>query len=212
VSPFEAGERLGFSSDPSSQNYRPEPDLLAAERYARFSIESYTGERFGSRTGWREALGQGVDTLVLPDNIISVSKIDENHTTVYDPDNDLVWYYELEVSPTGRAIRVSDQIDAWEYESQAVSFTRRTGFVEVYQYRVYGVFGYNPIPADVEESCIQLMNDFLCKDSQWRTRYVQRLESTEFKIGFSKQTFYGTGNAIADRLLEKYRNVSMVVF
>jgi hypothetical protein len=210
LSPIAAAEELGFSLDPSDQNYRSERELLSAERTARYAIESYTGETFGNKQDTVAAHGTGSDVLWVGMPIISFSRIEEDNVVIYEDGESLIGY-NLELTESSQAIRVSDAINISETGVQSVGSLRTFAFKAGKRYEVTGSFGYPYIPSRVKQASALLINDFLCQDSNWRARYVKRAEMRDWKFTLSSQAFYGTGNAIADSLLDEYRSVHFTV-
>jgi hypothetical protein len=56
-----------------------------------------------------------------------------------------------------------------------------------------------------------LVNDLLCSDSTWRTKYVKKIDSGQMSVELSSLTFNGTGNAIVDSILQKFKSIQAVV-
>jgi len=226
VMPIDAASELGFSLSETSSKYRSEKELLSAERAARYTIKQFTNVSFGKEFKTVTAYGQNTDVLVLNDQILSISEIKENGVVVYSPINNInEFVYTFEPTESGRSIRVANYGDIREYEAEplvsiAVANTdtsysstglRSSAFKGGNRYEVTGTYGFNSVPGDVQQAAMLLINDFLCQDSIWRTKYVQQASMSDFKFTFFKEAFYGTGNAIADRILSRYQTMDMVV-
>ena len=226
VMPIDAASELGFSLSETSSKYRSEKELLSAERTARYTIEHYTNVSFGKETKTVTAFGQATEILVLNEKIISIQEIKENGVVVYNPAEDINEFaYTFEPTESGRSIRVSDYGDIREYEGEPLinigggnsdnSYSstglRSSAFKGGSRYEVTGTYGFNSVPGDVQQAAILLINDLLCQDSIWRTKYVQQASMSDFKFTFFKEAFYGTGNALADRILSRYQTMDMVV-
>jgi hypothetical protein len=226
VMPIDSAAELGFSLSETSSKYRSEKELLSAERAARYTIEQVTGFSFGKESKTVTAFGQNTDILVLNDQILSISQIKENGVVVYNPTNNInEFVYTFEPTESGRSIRVASYGDIREYEGEPLiniaggnsenSYSstglRASAFKGGSRYEVTGTYGFNSVPGDVQQAAILLINDFLCQDSTWRTKYVQQASMSDFKFTFFKEAFSGTGNAIADRILSRYQTMDMVV-
>lgn len=226
VMPIDVATELGFSLSPTSSRYRSEKELLTAERTARYTIEQFTNVSFGKEFKTVTAYGQNTDVLVLNEQILSISQIKENGTVVYDPENNINKFsYTFEPTESGRSIRVANYGDIREYEleplvdiagantdtSYSSTGLRTSAFRGGSRYEVSGTYGFNRVPSDVQQAAMLLINDFLCQDSIWRTKYVQQASMSDFKFTFFKEAFYGTGNALADRILSGYKTMDMVV-
>jgi hypothetical protein len=226
IMPIDAANELGFSLSPTSSKYRSEKELLSAERLARYTIEEVTGLSFGQESKTVTAYGQNNDVLVLNEQILSISQIKENGVVVYNPtDNINEFVYTFEPTESGRSIRVANYGDIREYEGEPLiniaggnsetSYSstglRASAFRGGSRYEVTGTYGFNSVPGDVQQAAILLINDFLCQESTWRTKYVQQASMSDFKFTFLGEAFSGTGNAIADRILSRYQTLGMVV-
>jgi len=226
VMPIDAAAELGFSLSETSSKYRSEKELLSAERAARYTIEQVTGLSFGKESKTVTAYGQNSDVLVLNEQILSISQIKENGVIVYNPTSNInEFVYTFEPTESGRSIRVANYGDIREYEGEPLiniaggnsdtSYSstglRASAFKGGSRYEVTGTYGFNSVPGDVQQAAILLINDFLCQDSIWRTKYVQQASMSDFKFTFFKEAFHGTGNAIADRILSRYQTMDMVV-
>ena len=226
VMPIDAASELGFSLSPTSAKYRSEQELMSAERMARYTIEQYTNVSFGNETKTVTAFGQATDILVLNEQIISIHQIKENGVVVYSPaDNINAFAFDFEPTESGRSIRVANYGDIREYEREPIvdisgantfsSYSstglRSSAFRAGSRYEVTGLYGFVHVPAPVKQAAILLINDLLCQDSIWRTKYVQQASMSDFKFTFFKEAFYGTGNALADRILSRYQTMDMVV-
>jgi hypothetical protein len=224
--PIDAANELGFSLSPTSSKYRSEKELLSAERLARYTIEEVTGLSFGKESKTVTAYGQNSDVLVLNEQILSISQIKENGVVVYNPTSNInEFVYTFEPTESGRSIRVANYGDIREYEGEPLiniaggnsetSYSstglRASAFKGGSRYEVTGTYGFNSVPGDVQQAAILLINDFLCQESTWRTKYVQQASMSDFKFTFLGEAFSGTGNAIADRILSRYQTLGMVV-
>jgi hypothetical protein len=226
IMPIDAANELGFSLSPTSSKYRSEKELLSAERLARYTIEQQTNTNFGSETKTVTVFGQATDILVLNENIIAIQQIKENGVVVYSPADDINEFpYTFEPTESGRSIRVADYGDIREYEAEPLvsiagantdtSYSstglRSSAFRAGSRYEVTGIYGFARVPSDIKQAAVLLINDFLCQDSTWRTKYVQQASMSDFKFTFFKEAFSGTGNAIVDGILSRYQTLDMVV-
>ena len=226
IMPIDAAAELGYSLSQTSDKYRSESDLITAERIARYTIEQFVNLSFGSTPKTVVAYGQNTDVLVLNEPIITIERITENGTVVYEPGENInAFVYDFEPTESTRAIRVANYGDIREYENEPIvdiasantdsSYSstglRSAAFKAGNRYEVYGLYGYQSVPADVKQAAVLLINDFLCQDSTWRTKYVQQASMSDFKFSFFKEAFYGTGNVHADKILSKYQVLDMLV-
>jgi hypothetical protein len=213
VSADDAIARLGWNPyDTNAINYKSYNEVVAAERIARYVIDRYTGKNFGLVSKSIEAYGQQTDSLYLGETIVVFNKLYENGVLVIDRDDpDLKWLYDVEITPTGMALRIValdvDILEAeWQYVGN-ISGAFRNGF----RYAVDGLYGYAGVPEKVYEATILLINDYLCKDAVWREKYLNHIEVRDWKFTFGPEAFRGTGNLLADQLLQDFVSTNMVV-
>lgn len=206
---------LGYSSQSQDSNYFSYEKIKSAERVARMMIEDYLGFKLGKYQGTLVAYGDGADVLILPSKMISFTKLTENDRVVIDIDQNYNQFgYDVEISETGYALRIipntpGDDISEKEYYDM---LNLRSGqFRNGYRYEVTGVVGWNYIPVEVKQAMFLLVNDLLCNDSTWRAKYVKKIDSGQMSVEISSLSFVGTGNALADSILQKFRSIQAVV-
>jgi hypothetical protein len=76
---------------------------------------------------------------------------------------------------------------------------------------VYGLFGWNYVPVEIKQSVFLLVNDLLCSENIWRTKYLKKINSGQMSVEISSLAFTGTGNAIVDSLLQKFKSIQAVI-
>jgi hypothetical protein len=206
---------LGHSSHPQDPNYFPYDKVKSAERVARMMVNDYLGFELGKYAGTIVAYGDGADTIILPSKMISFTKLTENDKTVIDTTQSYNQFgYDVEITETGYALRIipttpGDDISEQEYYD--ILNIRSGQFKNGYRYEVTGVVGWNYIPVEIKQSMFLLVNDLLCSDSTWRTKYVKKIDSGQMSVELSSLTFNGTGNAIVDSILQKFKSIQAVV-
>lgn len=206
---------LGYSSRPEDPNYYSYDKIRSAERAARMMISNEIGFTMGKRTGTITAYGSGADVLVLPEKIISIDTLEENDELVVDISNDINTFgFGVEVTESNYGIRITppnpgDDIS----EQEVIDFTGYTvgRFRDGYRYDVSGVLGWNYIPAEIKQCVFLLVNDLLCNDGIWRTKYVKKINSGQMSVELSSLSFNGTGNAIVDAILQKFKMIQAVI-
>ena len=206
---------LGYSSRPEDQNYFSYDKIRSAERAARMMISNELGFTIGQRVGTTTAYGSGADVLVLSEKIKSISRLYENNELVVDvSENYNIFGYGVEITETGYGIRIvpanpGDDID----EQESIDFFgySKGRFRDGYRYQVSGVLGWSCVPAEIKQCVFLLVNDLLCNDSIWRSRYVKKINSGQMSVELSSLTFSGTGNAIVDSILQKFKMIQAVI-
>lgn len=212
ATPEELAARYGWSFDPVDSNYRPRADVVAAERIARWTINSFTRKYYGPQVKAVDAYGQNTDVLVLPEPVVAVDELYENGDLVIDGADFTKFGYAVEITDTGMAIRIISP-DFYDLsESESLRITGPSGrFKQGYRYTIVGTFGSSRVPQVINDCTGMLVNDYMCKDALWRARYINHVEIRDWKFNFEKEAFRGTGNLIVDRLLNDERSLGIFV-
>lgn len=216
----EIAEDLGLSSDPSDPNYKSYHELVMAEKYARKVIEAHTGQQFYLYDDVQLAYGSGSDILPLPFKLNSLHELYANDVLLVDTiNNKNNWIYVPEISETGFGLKVdrTQVIDNTVYTSNGLippnvnSYYSSGSFIDSVRYKVAGKFGWEEVPDNVEQACIQLVGDYFSKDKTWTNKYVKSISTFDWNFQYSSDVYKGTGNAYADQLLYPYVLTTMVV-
>lgn len=206
---------LGYSTRPENPNYYPYEKIVAAERVARMMIDTELGFSFIKESKTITAYGEGADVIVLPEKIISISKLYENDELVIDVDAEYNSFgFDVEITETGYGIRIvppnpGDDIS----EQEVIDFTGFTAgrFRNGYRYGIEGIAGWNYIPKEIKQCVLLLVSDLLCNDSIWRSKYVKKINSGQTSMEISSLSFNGTGNALVDAILNKFKMIQAVI-
>lgn len=213
ISPREAYVRLGFGREEGDANYVHYHDIQQAEKFARFMIENYTGEKFGKYSKSVTAYGQDSDVLFLGERIVSYSTLKENGKLVIDIANNINNFnFPIEITETNYSLRiVADGYDIAEGHKKDLVYPLRGSFYNGYRYEVSGIFGWKGVPEKIQLAALMLMKDYFSKDNIWRARYVNSISYGDTDMEFSKQAFKGTGNFYVDKLLDEFKSTNMAV-
>lgn len=208
----EIAEELGFSSRPEDYNYFSYDKIKSAERTARMIINNELGYSIGKKTKEVTAYGTGADVLYLGEKIISVSTLKENDETVITPTTN-TFGFPVEVTESGYSIRIVPNLgtDIQEQEIIDPAGYNIGRFKNGYRYDVSGVFGWNYVPFEIKQCTFLLVNDLLCSESTWRTKYLKKINSGQMSVEMSSLSFAGTGNAIVDSLLQQFKSIQAVI-
>lgn len=218
----EAIEDLGISADQSDPKYKSYHDLQMAEKYARKIIENYTGQQFYLYDDVQIAYGSGSDILTLPFKLNSLHELYGNDILLID---NIVspkvnnWLFDPQISETGFGLRVdrSQVLDNTVYLANGLVPPTIYGdnqfgaFKKGVRYRVQGKYGWDTVPDNVEQACIQLMGDYFAKDKAWSNKYIKKISTFDWDFEYSSDSYKGTGNAYVDQLLYPYLLNTMVV-
>lgn len=213
----EVGEvitELGLGSEPVDYNYFPHGKLRSAERMARLMINNYTGREFGQRLGAQIVYGNGSDTLIFAERMSAFTKIEQDDEVIYDSTLGInTLGYDIVLTETGQAVRLahSSQLDVTEYPASAYITPPTLRFRNGARFKIYGTLGYPYIPLPVKQACFLLISDLLYNDALWRQKYISEFDTGNMKVKLRDTAFTGTGNLLADDLLDPYKITGIVV-
>lgn len=190
------------SWDDFYESGKPYADWLESERVARYIIDSYCGQRFGSVVTTLSVEGNSNDSLKLPWRLSRLDDINWSQGNVPVEGQLLsIREFEREVASDGWMLRLQPNdvyIDP-VYNSRPI-FRRNVIF------NITGKWGYDSVPGPVADAAKILTANFLCQDHKYRDRYIKSMKMGERSFTFSDLAFEGTGDATADSLLADYRN------
>ena len=214
-------DNLNFGSDPSDPNYKTYRQLQEAEKYARKIIEEYTQQEFYLYDDIEVVYGMNSDILPLPYKINTIYELYSNDILLIDNNTSPVtnnWTYTPIVSETGFGIRVdrTDLIDNTVYVANGmvpptINDNINGAFSKNVRYKVVGKYGWDKVPGNVQQACVELMKDYFGKDNIWKNKYIKNIQTFDWKFEYSSEVYSGTGNAYADQLLAPYVINRMVV-
>lgn len=217
---MEAVEDLQLGSDPSDPTYKTYHELQMAEKYARKIIENYCNQSFYLYDDVQIAYGAGSDLLPLPFKLNTLHELYGNDILLVDTINDVNnWMFDPLIAENGFGLRVdrTSTLDNTVYIANGmipptINDTWGMGaFGKDVRYRVQGKFGWDKVPDNVEQACIQLMGDYFSKDKVWSNKYVKNIQTFDWQFEYSGEAYSGTGNAYVDQLLNPYVVNGMVV-
>lgn len=219
ISLEEAIEDLGLGSDANDPNYKTYHELRMAEKYARKMVEYYTGQSFYQYDDTFSIMGNDSDILPLPSKILRVHTLKSNDQLLVDNLNNIN-NIGFNVKPTtsgfGILIDQTTQIDPETYIANgmvppSIYDVSPNIFRRGKRYDVYGRFGWEDVPDEVEQATIEIMRSYFAKDRLWRDKYVGKISTTDWNFQFTSDAFTGTGSAYADKLLLDFVVTQMVV-
>jgi|SRR6478735_3061125 len=183
--------------------------LKAAEAYARHQIDSFCGQHFYPYNDTVFARGQGDNILTLTQRVVRVDRINVNDVVVYDATDVNVNDFgaAVNISPTSKALIIASE----QYLTYDPIHWSAGKFASGTRYDVTGVYGWDYIPDAVNQAAMLLVNDFFCKESNWRNRFVESISASDWRIVFNDGAFNGTGNSSADSILQPFIAVNWAV-
>lgn len=178
------------------------------ERLVRRIIESNTKQSFGMFYGPRRVSGRGLNFLELPQRMIELEGL-EDADIVYNIDtfdlSDDGWFIKDKKPGTYTIKQDPLSNETIRPPSKAKTFLDGT------DYTVSGVWGYASPPQPVLEACEILYNDYSCRDSNYRDRYLKEMRTADWSMKFSDLAFVGSGSVQADQLLSRYSRGGITV-
>jgi hypothetical protein len=218
----EAMEDLGFGSDSSDPNYKTYHQLRMAEKYARKIIENFTGQQFYLYEDVYVGYGAGTDIMPLPFKLNDLFELYQDDVQLIDNEASPAvnnWNYIPLISETGFGLRVNkaNYLDNVVYTANGLvpptinDIGSGGAFRQNSRYRIRGMFGWEDVPGNVEEACVILMGEYFSKDSTWKNKYVQNVQSFDWQFEYFDDVFRGTGNLYVDQLLQPYVITNMLV-
>jgi hypothetical protein len=219
VNMSEVVEDLGLGAEYSDPNFKNFHDLRMAEKYARKMVEYYTGQKFFLFDDTFTIMGNDSDTLPLPRKLHSLHSLHQNDQLWVDNLNQINYLgYALEPTTSGFGIKINQSalLDNDVYIANgmvppSIHDVSPNIFKRGKQYKVYGRFGWENVPDEIEQATIEIMRSYFSKDRVWKDRYVNKISTTDWDFQYTSDAFTGTGSAYADKLLLDYVVTQMVV-
>lgn len=191
---------------------------IEGERLVRRIIEGLTGQSFGFSFGARAVQGSGGHVLKLPQRIINLVGVSLN---VYPYDSipfgpihisDGGWSITAASGPVHMSVKAAPPEEAIYYSGGVIVAPGHvTSWNPGNVYIITGSWGYEGIPAPVEEAAKILIDDYNCPEDTYRNKFIDNMRSADWRIEFNPRTWAGTGNIKADQLLAPYMRTNMGV-
>lgn len=204
-----------FGTRPQDLNYVSPDQIMMSEKVARFQIDNYTGQTFGRAYGHQEVFGYDSDAIELTQRMVNITQMYEDDVLVIDYTQNPIfntWGYEVELTPTSKAARIVKNAEDVIYEGQYDPNILYYGkFRDHVRYTFYGDIGWSYVPQDISWCAMKLAGNLLSKDSEWREKYLAKVNLSEISFELAKGAFNGTGDVIVDSILDSYRNTGIVL-
>lgn len=183
-------------------------ELENAELFARYIINNYTGQTFGQKLDSIKMHGNDQNVLVLPYRIIRIDNVAVDNETVWTRDpayND--FGRDLEITDTNYGILATkfDEVPVWVTEPSSTRWNKNRW------YTIDGLYGWESVPDEVEYCARLLADDYFCKETAWKKRFVEQINASDWRVVFNQKQFQGTGNFFADQILSKFKSIGMVL-
>lgn len=207
---------LNIGVQPYDDDYVDPEVILFAERMARATIQNYTMQNFNKRYDSQMVWGFGTDSLFLTEKMLSVSKIYEETSIIYDTTasySDLG--ADLNLSDTGRSLYLSTANSTYTVPRPTQDvypvMSKFGRFYDNKQYTIEGVIGWQYVPQDIRTATIMLVADYMSNDFQWKNKYLSKVNLSEITFELNAAAFVGTGNSMVDSILDAYKNIGIVL-
>jgi hypothetical protein len=189
--------------------------LLKLERRARLSLNAFIGHSFYKLKKDLTVYGNNTDVLTLPENLYRIDKIYEDDLLVYERDNsDVQLEYPIEIADSKNRIKIvntsSKSKDTAESPIFSVFYYQGV-FKKDHAYRIDGIWGWDYIPADIEQATALLVEDYLCNDFNIRNKNIAELPNDSYDIKYGSDFATGTGNLAVDNLIAHYKEPRYLV-
>jgi hypothetical protein len=189
--------------------------LLKLERRARLSLNAFIGHSFYKLKKDLTVYGNNTDVLTLPENLYRIDKIYEDDLLVYERDNSNVQLeYPIEIADSRNRIKIvntsSKSKDTAESPIFSVFYYQGV-FKKDHAYRIDGIWGWDYIPADIEQATALLVEDYLCNDFNIRNKNIAELSNDSYNIKYGSDFATGTGNLAVDNLIAHYKEPRYLV-
>lgn len=208
-------------------------DYTYYEGLARAIIDSIVPGGFYYERSWYETIGNNTDFLPVWDRVYLILKAYENNQLVWDYDDspqaqgDGQWNYLLTKDktaiikdwtqqsdsyirqasfPRGVPLAYSDSIYMYDSEDSPNTIAVAPGvtFPMGWNYLFQLATGYKVVPYDIKDAILMLIDDLKCGRLEYHKRYITNYSTDQFKVQVDKGSFFGTGNLLVDKILEKY--------
>jgi hypothetical protein len=67
------------------------------------------------------------------------------------------------------------------------------------------------VPNDINMATSLLVEDYRCSDAGVRNKYIESNQNEAYTIKYNQNAFFGTGNAVVDTILSKYKDITLMV-
>jgi hypothetical protein len=187
-----------------------EAELIKLERKARLYINSRISDSFNFNYKTVGVLGQGTDVLYMGQRIQSFDKIIKDDEVIYDitadPEINLL-DYPFAVTNGKNSLKV-----VWEGENiiewSDTSVINSSGYFERNSlYLVRGEYGWKYVPNDINQATLELVNDMICSDFNYRNRGVKSVKNDAYTIEFQPGT--GIGSILVESLIAPYKRLDL---
>ena len=215
IRPYASVERILDLADIPATASANTSLLTKLERKARLSLNAFIGNSFYKLKKDVTVYGNNLDVLTLPENLYRIDKVYEDDLLVYERDNSTIQLeYPIEIADSRTRIKiVNSSLKSKEVaESPIFSVFYYEGvFKKDHSYRIDGIWGWDYVPADIEQATALLVEDYLCNDFNIRNKNIAELSNDSYDIKYGSDFATGTGNLTVDNLIAHYKEPRYLV-
>ncbi len=175
--------------------------LKELERRARLIINSYTGQDFGLKTKTVQVSATSRKTF-LSEPVVRVTNVSSGGYVFSGLANN------IRITNGGWVIELpgyNNQTIYGSYMPEPVWYNKNA------VYDITGLFGYINVPSEVSLAAAMLVKDYSCREDMWRTRGLESVRAADWRFDFRDDTYKGTGNIDADRLLDRFKRFGAAI-
>lgn len=215
IRPYASVERILDLADIPATASANTSLLTKLERKARLSLNAFIGNSFYKLKKDVTVYGNNLDVLTLPENLYRIDKVYEDDLLVYERNNSTIQLeYPIEIADSRTRIKiVNSSLKSKEVaESPIFSVFYYEGvFKKDHSYRIDGIWGWDYVPADIEQATALLVEDYLCNDFNIRNKNIAELSNDSYDIKYGSDFATGTGNLTVDNLIAHYKEPRYLV-
>lgn len=171
--------------------------LKDMERTVRYTINSFCGQEFILHPGlWKTVYIAPGNQLYLPERLVRLRTAQSGpwnvSNFVYPDETGYVLHYasmdgyvnvkaDIGIPGSPRMFGVGDPV------------------------RIYGDWGWQKVPFEVQHAAQLLMARYLEPESEWHRNRVESVNAGDHKLTFTKNPYTSTGDNQVDQILEKFK-------
>lgn len=190
---FTAAELKDFDPDFETMNVSDNA-IKRLERVIRAVIERSTGQKFELSYGIQTGRSYNGESLMLPKRAVALEGYSGYISGVKSRIDSDGWILRA-VNPHSSITNINANPIYDVYSTSGFSKDR---------YTLRGEWGYRSVPEQIQLAAMLLAQDYGCRESVWRDRYIEMMKNVDWSIQYHDKAFEGTGNIKVDQILQSY--------
>lgn len=183
--------------------------LIMAERRVRKIIEAHCGQKFHAQVETLTVNGQGDRYLRLPKRLVTASDVIDSRNAIswvgyviahggWSLKRTTGYYYDVVTT-------VAPIYAPYQYGGKYATWPRDI------TWDITGTWGWSRVPDAVSEAALVLLEQRLCGQAAYRDSYLSSMKASDWRFDYFQEAIQGTGNVVADQLLENFVVVGTAV-